>query len=391
MARDGRSRRGGGSVFYDKSDRVWRAQISVEGKRRTVGRASDRDGATALLNAYLAGEVALSGAPPSPPGPSAPLGERLVWWRDVIFPTRGRSPSTAESYGRAVAKLVDGLGSIRPNDLTAEHVENFYRELAEGGLARSSIATGVHAVLVQVLKECERRGEVDRNVARFAAIPGAVEETERRALTAEECRHLLDVVDGREYGHLFALALLTGARRNELIGLSWSAIDLEAGTMTIRQALQRREGGGWQFGLPKSARRRARAIRTIRLGELAIGHLRARQADQLLENAAARVWVNDRDLVFTTATGRHLDPRRVDRKWTEAAEAAGLPGVVLHVLRHTCGSHALKAGMPPVVVAEQLGHTVEMLLATYTHPTAPVVEGVGGVMDALLGNGASAP
>ena len=153
--------------------------------------------------------------------------------------------------------------------------------------------------------------------------------------------------------------------------------------MTIRYALRKSASGGWEVGEPKTTA----SVRTVRLSEVAVDHLRARHAEQAREQLAAGArWLNSADLVFTTPTGAHVDPRRLARQWTALANAAGVDGRVFHELRHTVGSHAVDAGLPLAVVADQLGHgNLDEVSRVYRHRTAGVVEGVAGVMDAVLG------
>ena len=372
-----RTRRGSGSVFYDKTDRTWRAQVLVAGKRRTIGRAKTKAGATQLVNDYHAGKVSLNDSP----APKADLGERLAWWRDVILPVRehgGRplAPATVAQYRWALTELVEGLGDHSLEQLSAEHVERFLVERSDR-LGRNSLRI-LRMALGLVLDEEIRRDRLQRNVARIAVRPKTAPPRERRALSGDECTRLLAAAVGTDFEHLFALLLFTGARRGELSGLSWSSVDIERQTITIRQGLRRSANGAWEIGDPKTTS----SVRTIRISAGAIAHLRARQVDQLGEQVECPTWSNPLDLVFTSPTGHHLDPRRVSRKWEELTKAAGIEGVVLHELRHTMGSHLVDAGVPLPEVADRFGHAnLDQVSRTYRHRVAPVVEGGADVMD----------
>ena len=221
-----RGRRGGGSIYYDKARRRYRAQVSVDGRARTIGSAVDHEGATAILNAYLAGDRPL----PTPATPvEAPrvstVGEAVAWWRDEILPGRRRrgtrlAPTTIAGYRWAADELVAGLGAVPLDDLTTRHVNAFLADRVSR-LSRNSLRI-VRVALNLVLDECVRHDDVRRNVARVSVLPDAAREVaERGALSVEECRALLVAAKGRDYEHLFALALTTGARRGELIALSW--------------------------------------------------------------------------------------------------------------------------------------------------------------------------
>ncbi len=102
-----------------------------------------------------------------------------------------------------------------------------------GKLAPASIIK-VHAVLRVALADAERMDLVVRNVAK-AAKPPALGRTERRALTPEEAKHLLSAMTGDRLESLFVLALATGLRRAELLGLRWSDVDLPGRALFVRQ------------------------------------------------------------------------------------------------------------------------------------------------------------
>jgi integrase len=177
---------------------------------------------------------------------------------------------------------------------------------------------------------------------------------------------------------LWTLALLTGARRGELLGLSWEDVDLDAGIMTIRRALRRAADGRYEVGPTKTSA----SMRNVRLGATAIAALRGHARRQREEKMRMRRSWQETGLVFTSKIGDALDPGNVRHRWDALARKAGLDGVVLHELRHTAGSHAVDAGLALTEVADQLGHSdVNMLARTYRHRTRPVVEGVAAVME----------
>jgi integrase len=366
---------GAGSVFYRADRRNWRAMVTLPNGQRTSVTAPTKAEAISernkLLGKVASGELIASGT----------VGERIEWWRSSALPARQLAPATVEQYEWALGVLEAGLGKVRLRALSAEQVEAFLGTQADAGYSRSSV-NRMRAVLGQVLAEAERRGHVARNVARMAHLPASARpRAERRSLTAAESQRLLAAAEGKRLSAFFVLALTTGARKGELLGLPWSNVDLEGGTMTITQALRRGPNRGYEVGPTKTAG----SVRTVRLAPSALralrGHQRAQKADHL---AAGPRW-QDTGLVFTSSTGRHLDPHNIRREWERLTAAAGLEGVVLHELRHTAGSQAVDAGVALTEVADQLGHSdVNMLARTYRHRTRPVVEGVAGVMEDFI-------
>jgi integrase len=173
-------------------------------------------------------------------------------------------------------------------------------------------------------------------------------------------------------------------RKGELLGLRWEDIDFAAGTLSVRQALQR-VNGRLKLLEPKTALSR----RTVPVPPATVASLRARREQQeRAEQAAGKSWAGS-GLVFTTLAGRPLDPRNVNRSWYTLRDRAGLGSVRLHDLRHSCASFLIAAGASPRTVMKTLGHSqIGLTMNTYAHvlpeiertavdAAAPVIFGAG--------------
>jgi integrase len=229
-----------------------------------------------------------------------------------------------------------------------------------------------------------QRGRVARNVATLVDAPTARHE-EVRPLTAAEAKKVLHVAKEQPNGARWSVALALGLRQGEALGLLWDAVDLEAGTLTVRRALQRqayrhgcgqtcgrkraaecpnRSGGGLVIVEPKSRAGR----RTIKLPDQlqeALRSHRVRQAEQRL--AAANVW-EDGGVVFCQANGRPIDARRDWQDWKELLRAAGVRDARLHDARHTAATLLLQQDVPARVAMDILGHSqISLTLGTYSH------------------------
>ncbi len=134
--------------------------------------------------------------------------------------------------------------------------------------------------------------------------------------TRPEIARLLDAAKGDRLEALWILAIATGARRGELLGLAWREVDISAGTVSIRQALSRKDGGGYELGAPKTKA----SIRTVHIGPRAVSALNAHAKRQKAEHLAAKRWI-DSGLVFTSPIGTFLDPSHVRKRWDAAVQA----------------------------------------------------------------------
>ncbi len=181
---------------------------------------------------------------------------------------------------------------------------------------------------------------------------------------------------------LYVLAITTGLRRGELLGLRWDDIDLERGTLRVGRALVR-ERGHYVLGQTKTKRGRRLVNLTLRT----VSALKNHRKRQLEERVRLSGLYANRGLVFATGTGTHVNPENlVKRSFKPLLKKAGLPEIRFHDLRHTCATLLLGRGVHPKIVQELLGHaTIAMTLDTYSHYLHPMGDQASGAMGDALG------
>ncbi|MEU4713386.1 site-specific integrase [Micromonospora purpureochromogenes] len=158
--------------------------------------------------------------------------------------------------------------------------------------------------------------------------------------------------------------LALGLRRGELLGLRWSDVDLNAGQLRVWQTLQRVRGDGVVFGPPKSRRSR----RVLTMPAVVIQALKRHRSLQEHERSLADGHWQETGLVFTTATGRHVEPRNLNTAFGRLIVRAGVRSIRFHDLRHTCATLLLAAGVWPRVVMDILGHSqIAVTMNIYGH------------------------
>src|SRR3954447_25184483 len=170
-------------------------------------------------------------------------------WLDTIASRKVR-PSTLAGYRTCLKRINLHLGHHRLDKLQPEHLEAFYALLEAEGLS-STTALLHHRVVSRALKVAMQRGRVARNVATLVDAPTARRE-EVKPLTAGEAKRLLQVAEDLPNGARWSVALALGLRQGEALGLMWDVVDLDAGTLTVRRALQRQKGKGLVLVEPKS-------------------------------------------------------------------------------------------------------------------------------------------
>jgi integrase len=309
--------------------------------------------------------------------------ERLTvdrYLHDWLATTRSSlRPSTVRSYeGHIRLYLVPFLGSIPLARLGARQVEAMFAQLQVHGLSPSTIQR-VRATLRVALGRAVKHGLVVQNAAQLASAP----RTERRIvepMPPDQARRLLEALRGHRWEALYVVALATGLRRGELLGLRWKDVDLDSGQITVRHALQRVDGK-LTLVEPKTERSR----RTVPLPASVGGVLRRHRTTQNEHRLLLGGTWQDLGFVFTTGHGTPLGGSNVTRAFQGLLDKAELPRVRFHDLRHACASFMLAQGAPMRVVMEQLGHSqIGLTMNTYTHVMDDALRAAAERMDTLF-------
>jgi integrase len=187
---------------------------------------------------------------------------------------------------------------------------------------------------------------------------------EMTILNESQVSQLMVAVINHRWEALFHLAIVSGAREMELLGLKWTDLDWIKQTLKIERQLVRPDARGEMFSAPKTRLGK----RTIALGSKTIEMLRKhyeRQQDE--RRAAGEAW-KEYGLIFTTSNGTPIHPRNLLRDFKKLLSDAGLPIIRFHDLRHTAASLMLNSNIPPIVVSRRLGHAkASITLDVYGH------------------------
>jgi integrase len=180
---------------------------------------------------------------------------------------------------------------------------------------------------------------------------------------------VLEAATGTRDEALVLVALMLGLRPGEVMGLRWSAVDLQRGLLAVTASLTRLPGGQLEIGPPK-----AHSDRTLQLPEAVVTALRTHLRLQKEERLAAPVW-EDHDLIFPTEIGTLMDPSNLRRTLKAVATEAGVDAFSPNELRHSTISLLVDAGEELQKVADLVGHRdVRMLASTYRHKIRAVVD-----------------
>jgi integrase len=227
------------------------------------------------------------------------------WLSDSVRDTVRQS--TWERYEQIVrVHIKPSLGRLKLKALTPAHVRGLYREKLEVGLAPRTVQY-VHVTLHKALKQAVADGLIPRNATEAVRAPRPARK-EINPLSPAEARAFLEAAGGEDLEALFVLAVSTGMRQGELLGLKWEDVDLDAGTLQVRRSLAVTKDG-LILTSPKSAKSRRR----VKLMGGAVSALKRHRKAQLEERLRlAGLW-EEHGLVFPNGTGGFMRKHRLTR------------------------------------------------------------------------------
>jgi integrase len=310
------------------------------------------------------------------------LAAYLRHWLTADIDRRVAARTAARHRGIVEKNIVPRLGHVPMRKLTAVHIEAFEAELQREGWVKrcrqpkkvddaepvlaerrglsAQTVLHVHRTLSQALSHAVRLGVLPKNPAGQVKPPRPLQR-EIKILGKDEIGTVLRAAKETTLYLPVLVAVTTGLRRGELLGLRWSDLDLQAGTLTVNQSIERIKGK-IRFKAPKTKKSRrsvALAAGTVQ----ALQEYRAVQAEERLKLGLGR---DPRGLVFTRPDAEPQDADSLTKAFARLVTVTKVTPITFHGLRHTHISHLLMDGVHVKVVSERVGHAnVNITLSVY--------------------------
>ncbi len=298
-----------------------------------------------------------------------------IWTRDYLGNVKS---TTFQAYSSYIKNHIrPGLGAVRLVELHPHTVQNFINGL--GGLAPSSVHV-LYRVLHIAMEKAVELDYIPRNPAARCVLPKA-ERKEIHPLTDEQSAALTRAAAGARIEHLVTLALFTGFRLSELLGLTWNAVDFARGIITVDKQLSANFTRGPLFSTPKSGK--ARIVMPAASAFQVLRKQKTKQAEQRLK--AGPLWVNPYGLIFTDEDGGPMSQQTAEKEFSSIRAAAGLSDFRFHDLRHTFAVNSIRAGDDIKTIQGNLGHaTAAFTLDVYGHVTEAMKQESAARMESFI-------
>lgn len=365
-------RANGEGTIYKRPNGTWAGQITINGKRHTVYGRRKQDVVAKMRELqmqFLSGEYV---------DPNTITVSQLVHtWLDV-YKKYDISLMTYNNYLQAIEKyIVPTLGNTLVQQLQPTQLQMLYNSLID----KPGVLSTVYIIMGAALKLAVKQRIIRENPDEATNHP-TPKCKKRKSLIPEEREKFLETAKKYFIYPYIILAMTTGLRRGELLGLKWSDIDFENKTITVNRQIQytRQPDGHYRFveTVPKTTQ----AYRTVPLPDDALPVLA--NYKKLYDIWLKAIGV-ETDFVFITSKGTPLNPVTVSVMFKKIREEAGTPSVSPHVLRHTYATKLAERGVHPKAAQKLLGHArFQTTMDVYTDVTDVLMEDTKNKMKNFL-------
>lgn len=307
---------------------------------------------------------------------------------DYIRPFKAKS--TTVNYELFIRHRINpAIGDVKLRLLSAAHIQRMYRRMLserldgkDKPLSTTTVNT-CHRVLKAALNQAVREGLIKENPCSMAQAP-AKAHFEPVIMDVEQTKVFLKAAEHYKYRALFEVAIMTGLRLGELLGLKWIDLDTTAGTITVRRALKG-SGGHAFLAEPKTKS----GIRVVSLPDRTVKVLEQHREAQLQKIGKLKKQYEDQGLIFANDFGGFANAHNITgRTLKSICERANLPPMRFHDLRHSHGTMLAVSSLSPRIISDRLGHAdAGFTMTRYTHKTAASQNAAVRILDDTFGSG----
>lgn len=268
---------------------------------------------------------------------------------------------TLETYSGLVNNhIIPALGHLEISKIIPRDIQNFYNDLNESGRLSGENIQKCHTIINESLKKALAWDMIQKNPATLVDRPKA-QKKEMQVWTLEESHQFLRAARDDMYYMVFLLAITTGMRQGEILGLRWKDVDFQRKTISVTQILSH-DGKEFQVGAKTVS-----GSRPIRVDAETMDALRKHQARMKEVKFENQLVYKDHGLVVATSLGTPVSPRNISRSFDRLIEKAEVKKIRFHDLRHTHVTFLLKNRETPQAIAERMGWSDTRMIDNYAH------------------------
>lgn len=306
------------------------------------------------------------------------------WFKEVCI--KNLKQTTIDGYKHNIENHIKPIiGNIYLDKLTPLHLQNLYSKKIdngklkkEGGLSKKSVLT-IHRIIHRSLGQAVKWQLIARNIA-DSVEPPKPDKYKAKFLNEQQLNILIDKSKDTKLYIPILIAIYTGMRRGEILGLKWENVDLKNGIIKIKQALYSTQNG-LEFSTPKTES----SNRNICIPEFLIKELKRYKTRQDKNKLKYGNLYKDTGAICTLENGNLINPKSFSRDFHKLLENNNLPLIRFHDLRHTHASLLVKLGVQPKIISNRLGHSnISITMDLYSHVYTESDKSVANMFEKLL-------
>jgi len=319
---------------------------------------------------------------------SEPSEMKLIDWLNSWIEGRKSTLAykTYKNYKTMIKNHLIDIGDTKLKDLRTRQVQKLLNDklkngkvYGEGGLSPRTVKY-IYQTLHVALEQAVKENMIPRNICKAVEVPKKQEEKKLHTWDKRQVNKFLETTRDHKYFILHYLALNTGMRRGELLGLQWKDINLDKKRIEVKRQLARTDKGL----IFKKVKTKS-GNRTIPITDDVVRELKQHKILQGEDRLALGEAYQDNDLVGCNGIGNPIDPRNLVRDFKEIIEEAGLPEIRFHDMRHTFSTLFLQAGGSIKTLQQILGHSsITVTIDTYSHVTEEMLIDAERKMEAMF-------
>lgn len=355
-----RRNKGEGSIYYSRSEKTWVGKITLPDGRRLQKRNKDK----AVISDWLLEQRKAISEHRIIPDSNITFNEFADRFLADVAKHTMKEKTYVSYEGYLRLHIRPDLGRLKLNAITPAHIQRLYSKKLSSGLSSKTVHH-IHAYLRRVLNEAVKWELIYRNPC-DSVTPPRVEKRPPAVWSVDEAQTFLRATAEHRWHAIYLIALTTGARRGEILGMEWKNINWNKGTITIEKTVVEVSGVATVTS-PKTAKSR----RTITLPAVVL--------DLLKDNPIKE------GFIFESEAGTPVHPRNLLRHFYSVLDTLDIPRIRFHDLRHTCATILLQRDVHPKKVQELLGHSsITLTLDTYSHIIPGVDDQIATEMDEVF-------
>lgn len=305
------------------------------------------------------------------------IGDFMKYWLDNIRIMECEKTSHYNNGLYLKNHIMPRIGNVKMQELSPIICQKFVNDMHKCGYARNTIDR-VCTLIKLALDKAVTFKYIKENHMRKVTLPKKTK-NEMKVWNSSQANQFLDSTKDKRYFCVYAIALFTGMRQGEILGLRWKDIDFDKKIITVRQTLA-------HYGKTlKSGTKTIAGERNISMPEQLLTILKKHRKQYAAFKVATVDFVDEDLVIYNLKNGGTVFPSNLTKAYIKDVKRSGLPHIRFHDLRHTHATMLIEKNLNVKVISERLGHSkVGITLDIYSHVLPSMQQEVADKLDEII-------